>query len=153
MKFRNLSIWILIVTLGSFVTTPAFAIGSLKSNSKVCTDLKNQLYREQAIVNELIKQTKRDSRAFVNGSGFATTAASSVKTYLVSEINMIKIALKKSSCFTPAKVAAVRSRLTETSELYKLFGKIDINSSGMKTALKAFSDIEASNFAKLLYQN
>ena len=132
--------------------TPAAAMVKLQNNSKGCTDLKNRLFREQAIVNELIKQTKKDSRAFLNGTGFASTAATTVKTYLISEINMIKIASNKSSCFTPEKVATVRTRLTQANELYKLFAKIDSNSSGMKPALKAFSDLEASNFAKLLYQ-
>jgi hypothetical protein len=152
MKFRNLSVWILLISLSSFVVTPASAVVKLQSNSKVCTDLKNRLFREQAIVNELIKQTKKDSRAFINGTGFASTAATAVKTYLISEIKMIKIASNKSSCFTPEKVATVRTRLTQANELYKLFAKIDSNSSGMKPALKAFSDLEASNFAKLLYQ-
>ena len=152
MKFRNLSVWILVITLSSFVVTPASAVVKLQSNSKVCTDLKNRLFREQAIVNELIKQTKKDSRAFINGTGFASTAATAVKTYLISEIKMIKIASNKSSCFTPEKVATVRTRLTQANELYKLFAKIYSNSSGMKPALKAFSDLEASNFAKLLYQ-
>ena len=139
-------------SLLAFAVTPASAVVRLQNNSKVCTDLKNRLFREQAIVNELIKQTKKDSRAFVNGTGFASTAATAVKTYLISEINMIKIASNKSSCFAPEKVAIVRTRLTQANELYKLFARIDINSSGMKPALKAFSDLEASNFAKLLYQ-
>ena len=154
MKFRNLSIWILVITLSSFVVTPAFALVDLKSNSKVCTDLKNQLFREQAIVNELIKQAKKDSRAFVNGSGYAGTASSAVKTYLVSEVNMIKIASNKSSCFAPEKVATVRTRLTQANELYKLFVKAvnNNNDSGLRPVFKAFSDLEASNFAKLLYQ-
>lgn len=139
------------MTLSSFVITPAFAVVSLDSSSKVCTDLKNQLFREQAIVNELVKQAKKDSRAFINGTGSANTAVNAMKTLLESDIATMKIALKKSSCFTPAKVAGVRSRVTQSTQLYKLFVSADGNSSAMKTALKSVPDMETPNFTKSLY--
>jgi hypothetical protein len=151
MNFRNLGSWSLVLTLTLFVMPPASAAVGSKSTSKVCTDLKNQLFREQSIVNELIKRAKKDSRAFNNGTGNANTAANAMKTLLQSEISMMKISLNKSSCFTPTKVAAVRNRLTEISQLYKLFVSVDSNSSAMKTALKSIPNMETPNFAKSLY--
>jgi hypothetical protein len=130
---------------------PASAVVGSKSTSKICTDLKNQLFREQAIVNELVKQAKRDSRAFITGTGNADTAANSMKTLLESDIATMKIALNKSSCFTPAKVAAVRNRLTQSVQMYKLFVSVDNNSSAMKTALKSVPNMKTPNFAKSLY--